>query len=128
MAKTLAQKLFIKPGYTIRLLNAPEGFDLGEVPDAVTVDSSNEKHDAVILFVKSHADLAEYFAKAHDLVKYDALLWIAYPKQSSKTKADINRDTMYKAVLEWNYEGVTQVAIDDTWSALRFRPKEKVGK
>lgn len=128
MAKTVAQKLFIKPTYTLRLLNAPEGFDLGELPEGVKLNSGDKEQDAVILFVKSHAELAEHFAKARDLVKYDALLWIAYPKQSSKVKADINRDTMYKAVLEWNYEGVTQIAIDDTWSALRFRPKDRVGK
>jgi hypothetical protein len=82
----------------------------------------------VILFVNSHAELAEHFAQARDVVKYDSLLWIAFPKQSSKTKADINRDTLYKAVQEWNYDAVFNIAIDDTWSALRFRPKEKVGK
>lgn len=128
MPKTLAQKLFIKPKHNIHFINAPEGFDLGELPEAVMLNQGATEQDVVILFVKSHAELAEHFAKARDAVKYDALLWIAYPKQSSKVKADINRDTMYKAVQEWNYEAVTQVAIDDTWSALRFRPREKVGK
>ena len=128
MAKTLAQKLFIKPNYKLRLLNAPEGFDLGELPEGAALNSGEAEQDGVILFVKSHAELAEHFAKAVDAVKYDALLWIAYPKQSAKTKADINRDTMFKAVQEWNYDAVTNVAIDDTWSALRFRPKDRVGK
>jgi hypothetical protein len=128
MTKTLAQKLQIKPMYKVRLMNPPNGFDLGILPEGVILNTGETEQDAVMLFVKSHAELAEHFAQARDAVKYDSLLWIAFPKQSSKTKADINRDTLYKAVQEWNYDAVFNIAIDDTWSALRFRPKEKVGK
>jgi hypothetical protein len=128
MAITLAQKLLIKTGHKIRLINAPEGFDLGELPEAVSLNTDGTEQDAVLLFIKSHADLAANIEKTIAATKHDALLWVAYPKQTSKVKADINRDTLNQALQKLNYEGISIIAIDDTWSALRFRPKEKVGK
>lgn len=93
MAKTQAQKLFIKPGYKIRLINAPEGFSIAGLSDNVTLATDNAtKLDMVYLFVKSIADVQQHAPQAIKAVKYDGLLWIAYPKQSSGIKTDINRD------------------------------------
>lgn len=128
MAKTLAQKLLIKTGYKVRLLNVPDTFDLGELPEAVSLNTGESEQNTVLLFVKSHAQLDANIEKTLASVKYDALLWIAYPKQISKIKTDINRDTLNQAMQKLNYEGISIIAIDETWSALRFRPKEKVGK
>jgi len=55
------------------------------------------------------------------------LLWIAYPKQSSGIKTDVNRDILWQLSLQTGLRPVTQIAIDETWSALRFRPAERVG-
>lgn len=57
----------------------------------------------------------------------DALLWIAYPKKSGKIRSDISRDNGWELVFAAGYEPVTQVAIDDDWSALRFRKSEAIG-
>ena len=50
------------------------------------------------------------------------------PKGTSKIKTDINRDTIRVTGEEFNITTVTAISIDDTWSALRFRPIDKVGK
>lgn len=52
---------------------------------------------------------------------------IDYPKKSSKVETDISRDVGWDAVKKTDWEGVAIVAIDDTWSALRFRPVAEVG-
>ena len=55
----------------------------------------------------------------------DAKLWIAYPKQSSKRySCEFNRDTGWAAIGRAGFEAVRQVAIDEDWSALRFRRTE----
>jgi hypothetical protein len=128
MVKTLAQKLLIKPAYKLRIINAPEGFDLGELPEAVSLNTGEIEQDVVLLFVKSRAELDANIEKTIASIKHDAMLWIAYPKQTSKVKSDINRDSLNQAVQKLNYEGISIVAIDEIWSALRFRPKDKVGK
>jgi hypothetical protein len=58
----------------------------------------------------------------------DAKLWFAYPKQSSKRhRCDFNRDTGWAVLGTLGYEGVRQVAIDEDWSALRFRQVAFIG-
>ncbi|MGP8215089.1 MAG: hypothetical protein ACLQQ4_05955 [Bacteroidia bacterium] len=57
-----------------------------------------------------------------------AVLWFAYPKGTSKIKTDINRDTLRVTGEKYGITTVTAISIDDTWSALRFRPIDKAGK
>ena len=47
------------------------------------------------------------------------MLWVAYPKGG---RADINRDTLWPILAEHGLRPIGQAAIDDVWSALRFRP------
>jgi|SRR5271154_4931690 len=57
----------------------------------------------------------------------DAVLWFAYPKGTSKRfKCDFNRDTGWQVIRDAGFESVRQVAIDEDWSALRFRRLEYV--
>jgi len=61
-------------------------------------------------------------------LKYDGLLWISYPKRSSKVETDLTRDRGWEVMTEAGLRPVTQVSIDALWSALRFRPLERVGR
>jgi hypothetical protein len=57
----------------------------------------------------------------------DALLWFAYPKGTSKNyQCDFNRDTGWSVIRDAGFDTVRQVAIDDDWSALRFRRVEYI--
>ena len=56
------------------------------------------------------------------------LLWLSYPKRSSKVETDLSRDVGWEVVADAGLRPVTQVSIDETWSALRFRPVERVGR
>jgi len=127
---SLIKKLRIQPGQRLLVINAPEGYisTLGQLPEGVEViDVPNGIFDFVQVFVKSLSELEKQAPVAIKAVKYDGLFWICYPKQSSGIKTDINRDTGWSVVQQAGLRPVTQVAIDDTWSALRFRPVERVG-
>ena len=65
---------------------------------------------------------------ALESITYDGVLWISYPKRSSKVKTDLSRDVGWDVVANAGLRPVTQVSVDETWSALRFRPLEQVGK
>ncbi len=57
----------------------------------------------------------------------DSIVWIAYPKKSSKKyKCEFNRDTGWHVLGEAGFEPVRQIAIDEDWSALRFRRTEYI--
>ncbi|MGH2485439.1 MAG: hypothetical protein ACRDHE_05440 [Ktedonobacterales bacterium] len=131
VAGSLAKKLQLKPGQRAALLNAPAGFPeaLAPLPEGVALrPASDGDLDFVLLFVPNMADLQERLGAAARAVKYDALLWIAYPKGSAKTGTDLNRDRLWAAVGERGLAAVTLVSLDDVWSAMRFRPTERVGQ
>jgi hypothetical protein len=125
----LVKKLGIKAGQRVVVINAPDGYlaRVDPLPEGVErVEEPDGMVDVVHLFVHSQADLAVYGPAALGAIKPDGLLWISYPKQMSGIKTDINRDTGWDVISAAGYRPVTQVAIDDVWSALRFRPTEHV--
>ena len=95
--------------------------DDGSRPDA-------EPYDFVLVFVKSQAELAQVLPRLKNLGKADCLFWVAYPKKSGAIQSDLHRDWFWTALDSLNLRPVTQIALDDTWSALRFRPSDAVGK
>ncbi|MDP4172152.1 MAG: hypothetical protein Q8906_16195 [Bacillota bacterium] len=118
----LLKKLRYKEGRAL-IMNAPEGYSLGIESDV----SPEGTYDFVQLFVQNREDVKKWFADTIPFLKDDALLWVTYPKKTSKIKTDINRDVLRTMVEEETpYRTVTLVAVDETWSALRFRHVDKV--
>ena len=87
-----------------------------------TSPNCKRQYEFALFFVKSKEDVKRAAPKAADKVQGDGILWFAYPKKSSKIlKTDLSRDDGWQPLGEWGFEPVRQVAIDDDWSALRFR-------
>lgn len=112
---SLAEKLQIKPGQSIRVIDPPAGFGL-EAESPGEGDSGG-----VLIFVRDKADLARHGAAAVESARDDRLTWIAYPK-AGQLDTDLNRDILWELLQGRGVKPVRQVAVDDTWSALRFRP------
>ena len=113
-------KLQIKPGQTVAALAAA-----GEVPAFAPPDANLPAEpgdaDAVVAFARNKAELDSVAAPAIEAARQDKLAWIAYPK-AGKLGTDLNRDILASLLTERGVQPVRQVAIDETWSALRFRP------
>ena len=119
MAKSIAEKLHIKAGATVWVWPAARLALLGPLPDGVTVVDGIGDASSAFLFVDDAATArAALMAHAADLAKPE-YLWFCYPKGG---RADINRDSLWPMVAEHGVRPITQIAIDETWSALRFRP------
>ena len=78
--------------------------------------------DAVIAFARSSAEADTLAPAAIGAVKRNGLLWLCYMKGGAKAGTDLNRDILWKHLTRHGIQGVRQVAIDDVWSAMRFRP------
>ena len=128
----LVKKLRMQPGQRALMMNVPKGYiaSLGELPEGVAVSETPVgKFDFVHLFVRDSGQLDELLPAAVESVEYDGMFWISYPKKSSKVKTDLSRDVFWDLVVgSTSLRPVTQVSVDDVWSALRFRPAERVGK
>ncbi len=121
MNNALKKKLLLKTDTSVLVINPPTGFE-------ITSKFQQKPVDVVITFVKSKADILKLSDKAIKSAKEDGVLWFAYPKISSGIKTDINRDNGWCVLQKRKFEPVTQIAIDETWSALRFKPVDKIPK
>ena len=119
------KKLQFKGQSPVLLLKAPAEFkstrDAFEVPVHSTPKGA---YGFVLAFAKSQTEAAAH-AKVlkKSLLDQASLLWITYPKGSSKKyQADINRDSLHALMEKHGFDGVSLVALDDDWSAMRFKP------
>jgi hypothetical protein len=127
------EKLNLKNQTSILVFNPPASFEpelaalhgvtvLRNLRDLVAMDFSL----AFVTTQKEVDTLAKAIAKR---VKGDAVVWFAYPKGTTKKyKSEINRDTGWQVLGEAGFEPVRAVAIDEDWSALRFRRVEFIQK
>jgi len=118
MATGLAKKLNLKDGMKVRVVGKPADVNLGDV-----AISTSAKADGVIVFVKTLAEVNAKCAPAVQAAKEDRISWIIYPK-AGQLGTDLNRDILWKHLLKEGIQGVRQIAVDNVWSAMRFRPKK----
>lgn len=81
-----------------------------------------------LVFIQSAKEFHNFLSDYLKRFEPDTRIWIAYPKGTSGVKTDVNRDRLRDMGEKFGLRTVTAVSIDETWSALRFRPAEKVGK
>src|SRR6478609_9108939 len=111
------------------ILNAPSTIEKAFVKlDFTTSFDKKAKSTNTLVFINNNKEYQNFLKKDLKNIEPDSVLWFAYPKGTSKIKTDINRDTIRVTGEEFGITTVTAVSIDDTWSALRFRPIDKVGK
>jgi hypothetical protein len=123
----LFKKLNLGATTTIHVLNAPPSFDAElDALAGVTVRRSVEGQSAFAMaFVITQAELDAASRTLAKACTGDAILWMVYPKKSSKRyRCEFNRDSGWSVLGSAGFEPVRMVAIDEDWSALRFRRTE----
>lgn len=110
----LDAKLQIKPGKTVAVVDAPF-----EVPlSAARADEGSA--DAVLVFVHRQAELEARAGLLRAVAGRGGLAWVAYPKARA-LGADLNRDTIHAWSEANGLTTVRQIAVDETWSAMRLK-------
>lgn len=123
----LLKKLNVKDQTSIFAFNVPEAFSsvLAQWQEQLTVlfDPPGETCLFVLCFARDQAQLAEIKPILKSTMDPSGLIWVAYPKKSSKRyKSDLRRDNFWDAFKDLGLEPVRQIALDEDWSALRFKP------
>lgn len=132
MNVSVIKKLQFKDqGQPVLIVNAPKAYE-----EVMALFEGNvhqkpeiaEGYDFVQVFGTSNEALQAHAKSAESYVKDDGLFWLCYPKKSSKTYkgTGCSRDTVMYLLADEGYEPVRQIAIDEDWSALRFRKVEKI--
>jgi hypothetical protein len=110
----LDKKLQLKDGQTLAVLYSPITLDTQAKP------TTAGEGDAVLVFISNKADLLARLTDLQAPAALGKLTWVAYPK-SKQLGTDLNRDILRNALNSHGLDPVRQIAIDDTWSALRLK-------
>ena len=119
-------KLNLKDHKQILVIDAPASFESElEALEGVEIVRDLKKAKAVafsLAFVITQARVDALAPAIARKVEGDAIVWFAYPKGSSKKyKSQIDRDHGWSLMGREGFEPVRMVAIDEDWSAIRFR-------
>lgn len=123
--KSIRDKLGMKPGWRAGMLSAPEYLrEIIGLPDILPDGTC----DLLLAFVTDAAAVGAAWASLGPIYKRGGGLWFAYPKKSGAIRSSLSRDAGWDALTAAGLIPVTQIALDDDWSALRFRYRDEVKK
>lgn len=125
----LAKKFLIKPNSRWLLFNAPANYkdSLTPLPDNVEiVFNTDGVFNGIQLFVTDSITLAADLQIISPLLKDDTVFWIIYPKKNSGIKTDLEMMGNWDAATQYGLRPVASAAVNEVWTALRFRAIEKV--
>ena len=137
MAITIADKLKIKESYLLLTINAPADFKKGlnALPKGVKVIENGKGpiaigYNQVHWFVLNRTQLEKEISKVMKLVKENIIVWVYYPKGTSKIQTDLTRDKGWDCLLSHGDKltWISLISFDDTWSVFGFRPKTDADK
>lgn len=123
----LAKKLGIKKSTRALIVNAPSGYIdlLSPLPEGSVISQNMKRSYAFVQFFASQkSEIVNSLPALLKRAGEDAIVWIAYPKQSSQSETDLNRDRVRETVAQFGWRTVSIISIDPVWSALRIRPKQ----
>lgn len=120
----LAKKLGIKAGFNIQLVNQPEHYlDLfADLPSGISFmeQANSESIDFIHIFCTTWPELEEAVKAHKPALKKTGMIWISWPKGSSKIATDLKRDPIREYLLAIGLVDTKVAAVDEDWSGLKF--------
>lgn len=119
----LANKLGIKPGAALHLVNAPPGAEewLAPLPEGVTRPRPGKQNlDVIVCFSTQAASLTRCFEALKVAIKPAGGLWVSWPKKSAKVSTDLDENIIRAIGLKLGLVDNKVCAISEVWSGLRF--------
>lgn len=119
----LSKKLGIKEGFKLYVKNPPEDYEelLAPLPSNVKiVKRLTNDLDMVHFFTKSDKELRSEIRNQIAKIRQNGMIWISWPKKSSRVETDITEDIIREVVLPIGLVDIKVCAVDDVWSGLKL--------
>jgi len=127
----LPKKLGIKAGFRAQLANAPAEVraELREALAECALVKQGDALDFVMMFTKSRVEMTKEFARIGKLLAPAGMLWVSWPKKSSKVATDVDENVVREIGLAAGLVDVKVCAVTEVWSGLKFvrRVKDRKG-
>lgn len=130
--KPLAEKLGIKEGFRIAIVNPPSGYKsvLGPLPAKVRFSKATDGQlDLIQIFSRQRASLEKEIPALRQHMASNGMIWVSWPKGASKLTTDLNENAVREIALVNDLVDVKVCAVDQTWSGLKLviRLKDRKG-
>lgn len=121
--KSILDRLQLKPGRTMLVIDPPAGYieNIGEIPTDAGLVQELQPAFIVQVFIRSQIELTAAIERYAPLVLPGGMLWLTYPKLTSKLKGDIHRDSINTYAQQHGWIGIAIISINADWSALRMK-------
>jgi hypothetical protein len=119
----LAKKLGIKPGYKIKLVNAPEHYFylFADMPaDIEIATEGKQKKDFIHFFTKDAGELHKALPQLKKEITQDGIIWVSWPKKSAKIPSDVTENDIRDLALRIGLVDIKVCAVDEIWSGLKL--------
>ena len=117
--KSVAEKLLIEPNTTVWSSHASRRHLLEPLPEGVRHVVGPGRATTALVFADDTGSLRDILNAHKDRLARPDTLWVVYPKAN---RTDIDRDSLSPILGEYGMRPIGQVAVDEVWSAMRFRP------
>lgn len=117
--RSVAQKLLIRPGSAVWVSDPARLPLIGPLPEGVRSAHGMDAADVAVVLVDDEAGLRALADAHREALGAPRALWLVYPKGN---RISLNRDSLWRLMADYGVRPITQVAVDEVWSALRFRP------
>jgi len=117
----IAKKMKLKSGLKAAVINAPESYMDELKHDTAVSPTLNGKFDWIQIFVRTQSELEALAPKAAKALKPESILWISFPKGTSKIQTDLTRDQGWDSLRDLDLKWINLVSVNDTWSAFSLR-------
>jgi hypothetical protein len=119
--KPLAEKLGIKSGHSVAIVNKPEGFEIEGLPDGFPLlDRLQPELNLILYFTVSLEGLESDFPKLIESTVQNGSIWISWPKKASGMATDLTENLVRDTGLTAGVVDVKICAVDESWSGLKF--------
>ena len=119
---SLAKKMKLKSGSHAAIINAPENYFQEFRHDGEISEKLDGKFDWIQIFVKDKSELDKLIPKVARALKPVSILWISFPKGTSKIQTDLTRDKGWESLRTLDLKWITLISVNENWSAFSLRP------
>jgi hypothetical protein len=122
----LWKKLGLKPGGRLTLLDAPEGFTVGDLPDGATIAREGARAgrtsaaELIVAFCGELVAVRKGVERLSARIHPDGALWVAWPRKAAGHESDVSEQAIRDAALPLGLVDVKVAALDEHWSGLRL--------
>jgi hypothetical protein len=120
MAKSIFEKMFLKPEYSVALLHVPQTLQTELITNNKTETDLISTYNFILAFYSKKKAFEKEVEKIKKSLEKNGLLWIAFPKAKA-LQTDLNRDILRVTAKQFGLIGVSLVSLNETWSVMRFK-------